>query len=533
MAVFGRVMTVVAAVALLLLPSRGLAQQSAHETSDTTPGIQPAPEHPYLKPCTPAVGGVHHLALIYAGGKSRIPWDAQKLLPYVAYVDRQGKPQDWLFDSFLWIEFATNDGSYLHFPLKGKRPVTKQDWQWLLDRFFDPAHGVGQLQASVSLAAKTLGEPRQVSLILTMPTPYAETSDFGALETGGRSLNFARDEDRLAALQWYIRSALERWKQINAPQVRLAGVYWLLESIGPKDAELAQSTARFVHSLGLKLYWIPYYGAPGLKQWRELGMDAVALQPNYFFNAQTPPERLAMAAHKAEKANAGMELELDGRAIETPGFDQRYLAYLDAGVKYGFMRDTFLAYYEGGGALAKCANADKSAARGLYDHTYEFVQGRYRPSGTTQLPDLGQLSHSKPGNLALASQGARISGKFHPGPGLAPEQLIDGQESDFGGSSGFAAFGWPGSFTLELSQPHVISQIDTLLWNLDKRTFRYRIEVSEDGQRWTQVVDKSAVECGGWQDDRFPPTRARYIRFTGLHSTANSLFQIVKIEVYP
>jgi hypothetical protein len=47
------------------------------------------------------------------------------------------------------------------------------------------------------------------------------------------------------------------------------------------------------------------------------------------------------------------------------------------------------------------------------------------------------------------------------------------------------------------------------------------------------VVDKSKVERGGWQHDTFPPIRACYIRFTGLHGTANSLFQIVKSEVYP
>ena len=257
------------------------------------------------------------------------------------------------------------------------------------------------------------------------------------------------------------------------------------------------------------------------------------LQPNYFFSQQTPPERLAMAARRAQIVVAGMELELDGRAMSTPGFDQRYLAYLDAGVKYGFMSDTLLAYYEGGGALAKCAFATEPVARELYDRTYQFVKGTYRPSGKTPLPDLSQLVHNKPGNLALASRGARVIGKFHPGEGLEPVQLIDGNYPDYGGSNGFTAFAWPGAFVLELPQSQVVSQIDTLLWDLDKRTFRYRIEVSEGGQQWTEVVDKSNVESGGWQHDHFSPIRARYIRFIGLHSTANSLFQIVKIEVYP
>ena len=47
------------------------------------------------------------------------------------------------------------------------------------------------------------------------------------------------------------------------------------------------------------------------------------------------------------------------------------------------------------------------------------------------------------------------------------------------------------------------------------------------------VADKSRVECRGWQTDGFAPVPARFVRFRGLHSTANSLFQVVQFEVYP
>ena len=31
-------------------------------------------------------------------------------------------------------------------------------------------------------------------------------------------------------MKWYIRTALERWKKIDAPHVRLVGFYWLDET---------------------------------------------------------------------------------------------------------------------------------------------------------------------------------------------------------------------------------------------------------------------------------------------------------------
>ena len=50
----------------------------------------------YLQPGTPEVGGVRHLMLIYCDAQqmafgSPAAWDARTLLPYVTYVDRQGK----------------------------------------------------------------------------------------------------------------------------------------------------------------------------------------------------------------------------------------------------------------------------------------------------------------------------------------------------------------------------------------------------------------------------------------------------------
>jgi hypothetical protein len=75
-----RVMMFAVAIGLLLPPSRGLAQDPARPSAEAVHAgeAKRGPEPAYLKPSTPAVGGIHHLSLIYAGGKSRTPWDAEK-----------------------------------------------------------------------------------------------------------------------------------------------------------------------------------------------------------------------------------------------------------------------------------------------------------------------------------------------------------------------------------------------------------------------------------------------------------------------
>ncbi len=504
-----------------------------------------SPVWSYLRSGTSEVGGVRHVALIYSGMRSHPHWTADMLLPYVAYVDRQGRPQDWLFDSFLWLEIATNDGVHLHHAGQGKRPIVKADWDWLLNAFFDPTHGIGQLEASVSAAGKQLANKQhQVNLVVSMPIPLHNSRDFGVIHPGGPSLDFSNESDRFEAMQWYIRSVLDRFAKLNAKHVRLVGFYLTNETIERGRYTLVRQTADFIHSLGLKLYWIPYFSAEGREVWRQLGIDAAMLQPNYFFTPTDTPQlhkvmadRLAATARQALRSGMGIELEVDSRA-NRPDFELRYPAYLDAGAKYGYMKDTISAYYAGNKSFLEFATSANPRLRNLYDQTYRYVKGTYQFQGKTPLPELDALPVPKnPKNLALAANGTRIRGTFAHEPGVVPEQLIDGECYRYPVGSEYVAFAWPGYFTLELPSVYTISRTEVLLYRregrtVDNRTFRYEIELSVDGEHWHRVVDKSQVECLGWQTDRFPPTPARFVRFHGLHSTADKLFRLAEFEVY-
>lgn len=496
---------------------------------------QQAEPMPYLAPGTPQVGGVRHLCLIYHGRAGRVQWTKEAIMPYVAYVDEEGKPSDWFFDSFLFIEFATDAGASLYSYREAKTQPAIADWQWLADCWFREDTGLIGLERAVAEAGRVLGQnDHMVNVAITLPMPLREIESFGPLPGEERTLHFGDEQDRQRALAWYIGSVLQRWEEAGYEHLRLVGFYWLAESIPGQDHAIVESTATHVHGKGYRLYWIPYFGATGVLAWRARGIDAAMLQPNHFFAEQANERRLLDAARRARAAGCGIEIEFDARALSSEDHQHRFWAYLDAGVKYGWMNRAILGYYEGGGAIKKFAETP-GLGRELYDAVFRFAKGTYEVSGKVRLPPDNLIRHGNTGNIALASKGANIIGcvRREDQPELAPEKIIDGDMAFYGGMSGFRYFAWPGSFTIELAEASTVARAQTMLWDLDGRHFRYRIETSLDGEHWELAVDKSEGECVGWQIDEFSARRAKYVRLTGLYNSVNDLFQVVEFEVYP
>lgn len=338
------------------------------------------PEAGYLKPGTAEVGGVRHLCLIYHGQKSRPEWTGEALVPYVAYVDPQGKPVDWLFDSFLLIEFANDAGVSLYHDTNKKPWPTVGDWQWLADAWFRENTGLVGLDRAMATAGKTLGDAkRKANVVISVPLPQRSIRRFGPLPGQNTVLDFSNEADRQRALQWYVDAVLDRYAKADYSRLRLAGFYWTSETISAGDRALVRWLAKYVHKKGAKFYWIPYFNAAGVERWKDWGFDAMMLQPNHFFHENSSPSRLADTARRAQAAGAGVEMEFDSRAIRSGVFQRHFYDYLDAGAKYGWMTGSVLGWYEGGGALRLFVD-QPDKGRTMYDALYRFVKGNYVPA---------------------------------------------------------------------------------------------------------------------------------------------------------
>ena len=484
---------------------------------------------------SPGTADVNYLCLIYHGQERRVNWTAENLRPYVACLDKDEKPIGWLFDSFLFIEFATDSGKSLYHYAPDAAQADGADWAWLSDAWFREETGLIGLEQCVSEVGVALNDPdHKVNVVITLPVPLHQINEFNNLPGTDKPLNFTIEEDRQQALEWYIRTVSERFAAAGYHHLNLLGFYWTGESIVAEQHDTLRWTAAYLHERQLKFYWIPYFTAAGVEHWRDVGFDAMMLQPNYFFKGDGGINRLMLAAKRALLLGSGVEMEFDGRAFSSDEHYQRYWDYLDAGVKYGWMKDALIGWYEGGGALLQMFEEGEKG-RAMYDALCRFVKGDYMPGDTDRLPELQVVPPpEKSENLALASRGATVHGAIDDGQiGLAPEQMVDGKSLIYTGTSGFTWFSIPGSVTVQLPETAMVNRTRTLFFDLDGRTYTYCIETSTDGEHWEPAVDKREGEWSSWQLDTFPARQAGFLRITGLsNSTGQHLCQIVEFEAY-
>lgn len=312
------------------------------------------------------------LALIYQGGLQRPHWTTNAFAPYVSYRDPQNGREQWLFDGFLFLEFADGRG-HTYEPGRRLQPATQADWLWLLERNFAPDDGIPQLEQACRQAAARLGKPlRPRQVLLTIPEPISGQTNWGALE--GRALDFHRPADRVAACQWYVDIALAKWQALAPQQLQLAGFYWLHES-APRGGDLLPPVARLVHERHQHFFWIPYW-QPGAAagNWRAYGFDVAWQQPNHFFHPEVPDTRLQAACAFAREHGMGLEMEFDSRLLTQPEvFAPRFNAYLDSFTTNGVQESASIAYYEGGGALFKLADSTEPDQHRHYDRLARFI----------------------------------------------------------------------------------------------------------------------------------------------------------------
>lgn len=352
-----------------------------------------AAAEPYL-PLRGGPPGITDLALIYQGAAFRPVWTAERLAPYVTFVDPKDGRERWLFDGFLLLDLSDGRG---HAYTTGvpEPPATKDDWARLLDAHFAPGAGIPTLDELCARAATRIGEPRRRRrVVLGLPTPLAGFSGWGEID--GRALDFAKPEDRIAACSWHLHAAVARWKALAPRRLDLAGFYWIAEA-ADGDREILPRVARIVHELGLSFVWIPYWKATGAGDWRALGFDAAWQQPNAFFHPDVPLTRVDEACAFARSHGMGLEMELDGRLLSAPEvFGPRFDAYLDAFARRRVARASSIAYYEGGGAFLALGEASDPGAAARSLRLRRFVAARQRrakASGDSAARGLSSARH--------------------------------------------------------------------------------------------------------------------------------------------
>ena len=314
------------------------------------------------------------MVLLYSGGAHRdYTWDEELIQPYVTYTDELGK-EHWMFDSFLFLEIHNGNGKSF---ATGYQPVpaNQRDWKGLVDHYFQSRICMGAINRSIESAKVRLGDPKEKrKVVIGIPEPIKTQKDWGSVKNGV-TLDFSKSKDRVAACEWYIDYARQKFKEMNYNNIELAGFYWIAEEATNTRAILSDLST-YLNKLKYSFVWIPYHGSDGSFEWKQLTFNYAYYQPNYFFKDTTPISFLNKACEDANKYGMDMEIEFDDRVLSIYNWGYRLENYMKAFKDYGIWENKRIAYYQGGMSLYRLARSTVPEDNVLYHKFGKFVSER-------------------------------------------------------------------------------------------------------------------------------------------------------------
>lgn len=323
-----------------------------------------------LSPSAPNDYGINNMLLVETGanGNSGL-WSESDFEPMVAYEDESGKMTKPLFDTILFLPY-------------GAVKDTVSGLTNYLNDLFKSGQQLSALNQAVAASNTALNRPGyKEKVVLSIPYFAYGNSDFGTVN--GTDINFAGSSSdpngvqaREAAEQWYLNQLISRWQSANFSNLQLVGLYWDEEQYRetmPGEEQMVQFAVDEAKSVNLPLFWIPYYGAGGVWDWKQLGFTAAWIQPNYVEQGENANlQRMTSAANTAISAGLGIEIELAGIDSASQQLYDNSLAQLSAdGLGENQVSH---AYYDGSKLLLTSAESTGSE-RIAYNTTASFING--------------------------------------------------------------------------------------------------------------------------------------------------------------
>ncbi|MBR5263244.1 MAG: DUF4855 domain-containing protein, partial [Clostridia bacterium] len=354
--------------------------------------------------------GVHNVLLSY----NCLPEDGkhseaglitvEEYLPHVGYYDESGKLVDTFFDGFLYLPYTSFNYSDYAKSFEG--------WQFYVDDIYAEGRNMDALNQAVGIVGDELNLTDYkctvfTSILYTFKTlESGAVNSFGDIDGDGVKDSFSSIENRKKAIKWIIDQEYQRFLAGGYDNLEFGGFYWFEEflSLGdPAEKELTLYASNYVHSLGLKLFWIPWYCASGYDKWQEYGFDVACMQPNYMFGNKGNPDVLRLTAEKTK--HLGMCVEIEMNSVNNAADVQRYMEYLAAGAEYGYM-DAVKMYYQGGvpGAFHAAYLSEDPFKRAVYDMTYLFAKEKFTAEPPTYTV----------GDVDFTGKNGSVSGSFSP-----------------------------------------------------------------------------------------------------------------------
>ncbi len=348
--------------------------------ASTAPKYEESPDVGFPK--SQALDGISSICLMYIAGQ----YTKEELKPYFAYVDKNGKATDTMFDSMLFLGMPQTNSPDGYMRQKD------------MIAFVDSALGEG-LNMNITALDSAVGELKgelglgsdyKYPIFLATPFPGLFNDVFGEID--GVQVTASNLENRLAIVRWFVDYASARFEQCNFQNLSLKGMYWFHETIpyalSTHEEELIKGFNDYCHQKSLKTIWIPYYCASGFSRAVDLGFDAATLQSGYAFindaTGESTPEAVSDSAAAAKKFGLGMEFEVDSGVNN---YFKRFEQYVHVAYREGLINDGVMMMYQVTKDLYNSSASTAASGRKLYELTYEYCSGKY----TEYAPVIGEI----------------------------------------------------------------------------------------------------------------------------------------------
>ncbi len=375
---------------------------SAKEAGLATCSISAPDASGYQAPSDDLLGGVHDVMLIYHNSPN-YTYDKDFFLPYVAYLDENGKIVDDFYDGYLFLPTVSS-------MFKGSPTAEnyKADWDSLFDAMFATGYGLDALEAAAAETATALGRKDfKVKFYPTLVYLSSKVTDFGDIDGDGKTESLATAEGKMKVVKWYVERVTKEFESRGYEHIELCGWYWFQEAImGNDDRVILPQISEYLHSTGTQFFWIPYYCAAGYGEWKSLGFDVCCMQPNYAFSTSVTSERIEQATRVIQLYGMCLEMEISGTALSDYRYFDKYMGYLGGGLTYGYINDCIRMYYQDVDVIAKAGRSSDAKIRLIYDYTYQFVKGTLKapetPDAQTVTAKSGEIYTGKFGDSDVA-----------------------------------------------------------------------------------------------------------------------------------
>lgn len=412
---------------LSIFGSNHLYGESVSVVESQKPQLEVPEDADYLRR-SDSLGNINDIGLIYNHVNQK--WDPEHLIPYIAYVNKEGKIEDRFFDTLLYLGLRT-PGTIQEtktFDTNTQNPAGLKEWKWYLNRTFEEGGDLDALNEASRLVEKELEDGYREKFFIMIPYPSTHLDFFGNLDN--RDISFNPDivsekeslNNRIKAVEWYIDEVMHQLSLKDYEFLEFAGFYWVAENIEssiPYEEELIQSVSKKVDEKDSLFFWIPYFKASGYNKWKEYGFDFAIMQPNFYFNKYSKETRLEETSLLARKYGMGVEIEFDERMLidadDSEEKIHKFLEYLRLGEKYAFNKDVMRAYYQGGKTMYKMAKSDNLKYRNLYDQLFNFINHNNRK--------FGNKNEQSSGEKELIPKDPKEDLEGHPG--LTSEKPVD------------------------------------------------------------------------------------------------------------